>query len=238
MSVVQAFYNNNNTGTASAGTPFQHSSRSRRQRKLYDREHVVEPDRPVVEPGRRLVRVGRLQLHGPDGTHTTPGGQFTPNPDYWTFEPTFAVAYLANNWVLAANFFYDINSKSAGHCCASSLAFLVDRSRSPAATPCTATSPQPTSSASGNRPGWLLRSADHCRHRPGCAIGLLRQLVERRSRWPGGYDFGPVDLQVWVTDSVARANAIDGLDTLDALGLQALGSGSAEASRGEELKTS
>ena len=41
----------------------------------------------------------------------------TPNPDYWTFEPAFAVSYLSGQWNLTANFFYDINTKSQGICC-------------------------------------------------------------------------------------------------------------------------
>ena len=44
---------------------------------------------------------------------------FTPNPSYWTFEPSFAVSYLGNNWVASANFFYDINTASSGTCCVS-----------------------------------------------------------------------------------------------------------------------
>ena len=46
----------------------------------------------------------------PNGTHTTG----TPNPDYWTFEPSLAFSYLGSNWVASANFFYDINTKSDG----------------------------------------------------------------------------------------------------------------------------
>ena len=53
---------------------------------------------------------------GPDGSRN--GGQFTPNPDYWTFEPSIAFSYLGKNWVASANFFYDINTKSTGNCCA------------------------------------------------------------------------------------------------------------------------
>jgi hypothetical protein len=49
----------------------------------------------------------------PDGTRQTG----TPNPDYWTFEPSLAVSYLGNNWVASANFFYDTNNKSQGVCC-------------------------------------------------------------------------------------------------------------------------
>ena len=43
--------------------------------------------------------------------------QGTPNPDYWTFEPSLAFSYLGNNWVASANFFYDINTRSTGTCC-------------------------------------------------------------------------------------------------------------------------
>ncbi len=70
-----------------------------------------------------FVSVG-FNFVGPDGTRGSagPGTNFTPNPDYWTFEPTFAVSYLANNWVLSANFFYDINTQSQGTCCVAGLA--------------------------------------------------------------------------------------------------------------------
>ena len=51
----------------------------------------------------------------PTGTKGRGVGNFTPNPDYWTFEPSFAVSYLGNNWVVSANFFYDINTASSGN---------------------------------------------------------------------------------------------------------------------------
>ena len=58
----------------------------------------------------------------PDGSKQgpSPGGVplGTPNPDYWTFEPSIAISYLGSNWVASANFFYDINTKSQGVCCA------------------------------------------------------------------------------------------------------------------------
>ena len=50
---------------------------------------------------------------GPDGSRWAG----TPNPDYWTFEPATAISYLGNNWVMSANFFYDINTRSTGPCC-------------------------------------------------------------------------------------------------------------------------
>lgn len=39
----------------------------------------------------------------------------TNNPDYWTYEPRAAIAYLTKDWHLSATFKYDINSASAGH---------------------------------------------------------------------------------------------------------------------------
>jgi hypothetical protein len=35
-------------------------------------------------------------------------------PDYWTYAPTAALAYISPNWKLTANFVYDINGPSAG----------------------------------------------------------------------------------------------------------------------------
>ena len=67
----------------------------------------------------------------------------TTNPDYWTVEPTFAVSYLANNWLVSGNFFYDINTKSTGTCCAGG------RRPTLAVTRFMATSPRSTSSVSG-----------------------------------------------------------------------------------------
>ncbi len=56
----------------------------------------------------------------PDGTKANgPAAfSFTPNPDYWTFEPALAISYLGPGWVLSGNFFYDINTQSQGTCCA------------------------------------------------------------------------------------------------------------------------
>ena len=69
----------------------------------------------------------------PDGTRAygPAAFSFTPNPDYWTFEPALAISYLGPGWVLSGNFFYDINTQSQGTCCAAT--------KSPAATPSTAT---------------------------------------------------------------------------------------------------
>jgi hypothetical protein len=47
----------------------------------------------------------------PDGSHYNG----TNNPDYWTIEPRGGVAYIDQNWHFNANFKYDINGTSAGH---------------------------------------------------------------------------------------------------------------------------
>jgi hypothetical protein len=39
----------------------------------------------------------------------------TSNPDYWTYEPRVALAYLDKEWWLTANLKYDFNKASAGH---------------------------------------------------------------------------------------------------------------------------
>jgi hypothetical protein len=39
----------------------------------------------------------------------------TNTPDYWTFEPRAALAYITKDWHLSANFKYDFNTTSAGH---------------------------------------------------------------------------------------------------------------------------
>jgi len=39
----------------------------------------------------------------------------TLNPDYFTAEPRFSVAYLSKDWHVTANFLYDINGRSTGH---------------------------------------------------------------------------------------------------------------------------
>lgn len=39
----------------------------------------------------------------------------TLNPDYFTAEPRFSVAYISKDWHLTANFLYDINTRSDGH---------------------------------------------------------------------------------------------------------------------------
>lgn len=52
-----------------------------------------------------------LNFQGPDGSQYNG----TLNQDYWTVSPTWALAYFSKDWVLSANFEYDIHGASAGH---------------------------------------------------------------------------------------------------------------------------
>ncbi|MBV1697240.1 MAG: transporter, partial [Hyphomicrobiales bacterium] len=152
----------------------------------------------------------------PDGTRGAAGGQFTPNPDYWTFEIPLAVSYLANNWNLTANFFYDINTASQGNCCASGLIGA------------------PLTITSGN----MLYADLHALYKigkwslgpvadfqvqttgdTGCnaaatALGICNRNSAAQLGGLVGYDFGPVDLQVWVLDTVASQNFAQGPGTM------------------------
>ncbi len=144
----------------------------------------------------------------PDGSRYTG----TPNPDYWTIEPAAALSYINANWVASANFYYDINTKSAGTCCAG------------------------TTVTSGNAlygdffaayklgkwefgPVAYFEAQTTADTGPGCpaACGMLSNVAVGGLV---GYDFGPVDIQVWVTDSVARQNAIDGVNVWTRLGFR------------------
>ena len=136
----------------------------------------------------------------------------TPNPDYWTFEPTFAVSYLANNWVLSANFFYDINTASAGTCCAG-------------ATITSGDALYGDFTAAYKFGKWELGPVAYFEVQTtsdtGCPVAAVcGNLSNFAVGGLVGYDFGPVDLQVWVTDSVSRQNAIDGLDVWTRLGFR------------------
>ena len=68
------------------------------------------------------------------------------------------------------------------------------------------------------RPGWLFRSADHQRYRllhpaPGvtCAANIRPPLLGALV----GYNFGPVDLQVWFTDQFVGQDTPAGRGSLD-----------------------
>ena len=41
-------------------------------------------------------------FEGPDGSRYVG----TPNPDHWSFQPTWAISYISKNWVASANMAY------------------------------------------------------------------------------------------------------------------------------------
>jgi hypothetical protein len=142
----------------------------------------------------------------------------TPNPDYWTLEPTFAVSYLGNNWVLSANFFYDINTVSHGPCCILGANAAGDSFTNgqllygdftglykfgkwefgPVGYFEVQTTPDQVSG-----PGSAALCATFCGSFSNVALGALV-----------GYDFGPVDLQFWLTDVVESRDSPAGVGAL------------------------
>ena len=133
----------------------------------------------------------------PDGTRQTG----TPNPDYWTFEPSIAFSYLGNNWVASANFFYDINTKSQGVLAARPIAPIT----SGQSLYGDLTAVYKIGKWSVGPVGYF-EVTDNCRqrwlHSGPWSVNPLRQ--GKTTTAVGGligYDFGPVDMQVWVTDS-------------------------------------
>ena len=148
----------------------------------------------------------------------------TPNPDYWTLEPAMAISYLANNWVLSANFFYDVNPRSNGPCCVA-VGLTGGGPITSGNTLLWRLHLASTRSASG-RSARLLTSKSQTTGDtgPGCAIpGNCGNLRTVDVGGLVGYDFGPVDIQAWVTQSVFRQDAIDGLTFWSRIGFKLWG---------------
>jgi hypothetical protein len=142
---------------------------------------------------------GAFSVTIPDGTRQ----KGTPNPDYWTFEPSLAFSYLDSNWVLSANFFYDINTQSQGVCClaapiTSGNALFGDftvlyKFGKWTVGPVGYFEEQTTPDIGGCTPAPGVNLCGHVQQ--AAAGGLI------------GYDFGPVTAQVWMTDTLAGKDA-------------------------------
>jgi hypothetical protein len=199
MSVVQAFYTYETCGVAGSGGSCSGGSPLTGTGFVYANT-FWNPITLSWNLGGGWFISAAFNFTGPDGSK--PGGGFTPNPDYWTFEPALAISYLANNWVLSANFFYDINSASTGVCCAA------------------------TTITSGNAlygdltavykiGKWEIGPVGYFEVQtssdtgPGCPA-LCGRYQTAAAGGLIGYDFGPVDLQVWVTDSFVGQNTPQG----------------------------
>jgi len=195
-----------------------------------------------------------LTLIPPDGSRYNG----TLNPDYFTWEPTFAVAYMSQDWHLTANFRYDINSSSAGHTgtyqIAANLPFPLGFGGTPLAATIAGIGNGYTSGqelfldvaalhefgkfelgpvanfkwqTTADTPGGGFTCAQLAAALPaslGCgratnvSVGAL-----------AGYNFGPVDLQVWATDSVDNKDDFEGWAIFSRLSFKLWGSESAPA---------
>jgi hypothetical protein len=148
---------------------------------------------------------------GPDGSHWISAGNTDVNPDYWTFEPTLAIAYLANGWQLSANMFYDIQTASGGVCCAlisgftGGNEFYLDWAALYSIGkwqigPVGYAKFQTTNDTISGNPAFPT----------GCTVAVCGKDAAAAFGGLVGYNFGPVDLQVWVTDAVWKQNDING----------------------------
>jgi hypothetical protein len=143
----------------------------------------------------------------PIGTHQTG----TPNPDYWTFEPSVAFSYLGNNWVASANFFYDINTKSQGVCCAVNSSITSGN-----ALYGDFTAVYKVGKWSIGPVGYFevqtTNDTGPCTPAPG--VNFCGRYQTAAAGGLVGYDFGPVDMQVWVTDQFLGRDTPAGVGAL------------------------
>jgi hypothetical protein len=211
MSVVFAFYENSNCGVVAACSPgaFGGGNNTGAVTQFTTANPTWNPITLSWNLGGGWFVSAGLNFMAPIGTVSFASG--SPNPDYWTVEPTFAVAYLANNWVIAGNFFYDINGNSPG--------------TMGLGAPGTSTglSVTPGNSLYGDLTaaykfgkwelgpvlGFQVQTTNDTG--PGCGPRTCANITQVSLGGLVGYDFGPVDLQVWVTDMVAAQNSPEGV---------------------------
>ena len=164
---------------------------------------------------------GAFNFTAPTGSRG--GGSFanfTPNPDYWTFEPEIAITYIGNNWVASGNFYYDINTASKQTCCVPGALngppgnaaitsgnalygdmFALYKIGKWSVGPVGYFEVQTTNDTGGCNPA---PGVNFCgKYQTAAAGGLV------------GYDFGPVDLQLWVTDSFVGKDTPAGPNNLN-----------------------
>jgi hypothetical protein len=153
-----------------------------------------------------------FSFQGPDGTQNEVGNA---NPDFWTFQPGAALSYLSANWNISGNFSYNIYTASAGH--ATNLGG----------------SAFGNGYTSGNQVvgdlhalykfgkwefgpvGYFVaQTTDDVAGGGGCAVLAASVAAGAGCAYQSfvgvgglvGYDFGPVDLNVWATDTVWSQN--------------------------------
>jgi hypothetical protein len=210
MSVVQAFYINTNciAGTANCGGSgfFGGGTNQVGGGGFVTANTTWNPITLSWNLGNGFFVSGSFNFMGPDGTRSNAAfGQVTPNPDYWTLEPAFAISYLSGTWNISGNFFYDINTRSNGTCCVGALGANV---------------------TSGNEffgdlhalykvGKWSFGPVGsfevQTTNDTGCSVvaaglGVCNRFGYAQVGGLVGYDFGPVDLQVWVVDAIVANN--------------------------------
>lgn len=157
----------------------------------------------------------------PDGsrypTNFGVGGGPDLNPDYWSFEPGWAISYLAKDWVASANFLYVINTASKGTCCGLGSSTLA----APGQGFTTGNVLFVDASTAYKFGKWEIGPIAYAKFQttvdvPGGGIPCTPALCgfEQQINLGGlvGYDFGPVHLQVWAADDVLCRNANCGFD--------------------------
>jgi len=142
----------------------------------------------------------------------------TANPDYWTFSPALAISYLSANWNLSANFVYQIYTASQG--------FSGSIGGSPFANGYTNGNQFAGDLHALYKMGkwefgpvgyFVWQTTADTAGGGGCAVmaaSPLGGLGCANQNFVGvgglvGYDFGPVDLQVWATDTVWSQNTAE-----------------------------
>ena len=148
----------------------------------------------------------------------------SPNPDYWTYEPNAAISYLGDGWNLTAHVAYNFNTASEGHTGAFAgtpvAAFGVGyRSGDQAYVDLTATK---------KFGKWEIGPVGYIklqttRDRPGGGVSCATMAALTASQLTCGratdfaiggligYDFGPVALKLFVTDSVHTRDDFGGV---------------------------
>ena len=216
---VQGFYVAYSWGTNAGGPPFGPGQSTGISPEIANTSFT--PIRLSWNLGQGWFFAGAFSFVAPDGSQApsnfAAGGGPQLNPDYWSFEPGWAISYLSKDWTASANFLYVINTASKGTCCGLG-------------------GPVPTAPGQGFITGnvlfidasltykfgkWELGPIGYAKFQttsdvPGGGVPCTAALCgfEQQINLGAlvGYDFGPVNLQVWAADDVLCRNANCGLD--------------------------
>jgi hypothetical protein len=196
-SIVQAFYAFTACGVAGSGGNCSGGAPISGGGFVYANT-FIQPINLSWNLGGGWFVAGAFGFMPPDGTHQTG----TPNPDFWTFEPSLAFSYLDSSWVLSANFFYDIATQSQGVCCAS--ARITSGNALFGDFTVLYKIGKWTIGPVGYFEEQTTPDTGGCTPAPG--VNLCGQLEQVAVGGLIGYDFGPVSVQVWVTDNLVGKN--------------------------------